>query len=204
MRRRKAATLQKISDLAAVVASAHATDGKGHYIRTLFERDITTTACYLNLFIALEEFLEGSFGHYLVGKMSTNRWKATRYARPIDLEHAQRMAIGRQRYMDWSTPDQVVAVAKMYLRDGTPFTAPLQGAHAHLLDMKTVRNSTAHVSITTQQALDTLYGRWTGTPTQGVTAYEMLLATDAAGQATFYDRSSNVVGSIVTQIADHS
>ncbi|MFX1818464.1 hypothetical protein PV768_01595 [Pseudarthrobacter sp. CC4] len=197
-------SLQRISETSSHLKAAHTLANNGQYERSISERTLISEACFLNLFITLEEFLEASFAHYLVGKMSTARWRPSRFAKPTSLEHAQRMLIGSQRFVDWSTPDTVLKFADLYFLGGEPFRTPLAGAKSHLQGMKTVRNSTAHLSSTTRAALDGLYSRWTGTPSSGITAYEMLMARGVQSQNTFYGTSEQVVQAIIASVANRS
>jgi hypothetical protein len=193
-----------MSETRSHLQGVHVLDPSGQYERSLSERALVSEACFLKLFITLEEFLELSFAHYLVGKMSTARWRPSKYAKPPTIEHAQKMLIGSQRYVDWSTPDTVVKFAKLYFVDGEPYKTPLAGAKSHLDSMKTVRNSTAHLSSTTRAALEALYSRWTGTPTNGIVAYDMLMAPEASRGNTFYDASEQYVSAIIGSIANRT
>jgi hypothetical protein len=78
------------------------------------------------------------------------------------------MLVGTQRFVDWSTPGTVIKLADLYFDGGEPFRTPIVSATAHLERMKRVRNATAHVSKTTQAALDAVYAQWTGIPRAGV------------------------------------
>lgn len=199
-----ASSTSRITETRSHLQSAHILDSYGQYERSLSERSLVSEACFLKLFLTLEEFLEESFVHYLLGKMSTARWCPSKLAKPPTAEHAQQMLIGTQRYVDWSTPDTVVKLANLYFVDGDPFKVPISGAISHLQSMKTTRNSTAHLSFTTRTALEALYSRWTGTPTSGITAYDMLMATEASHGATFYGYSEQVVSGIIINIANRA
>lgn len=195
---------RRISETGAHLQAVHRLAPDGQYERSVSERALVTEACFLKLFITLEEFLEESFAHYLVGKMSTARWRPSKYAKPQTKDHALNMLKGSQRFVDWSTSDTVVTFANLYFVDGEPFRAPLTSAKQNLQDMKTVRNSTAHLSATTQASLESLYVRWTGNPKPGVTAYEMLMASKAGHVNTFYGESEQIVSAIIAQVANKS
>lgn len=92
---------------AKLVYDTHETDTTGSYLRSLAERELVTNACFLQMFIALEEFFEAAFVHYAIGRMSTARWRPAKYMRPPTVDHAHLMLVGTQRYVDWSTPDTV-------------------------------------------------------------------------------------------------
>lgn len=194
----------RIAETRLHLQSVHGLAPDGQYGRSLSERALVTEACFLKLFIALEEFLEASFVHYLVGRMSTARWRPSKYAKPPTSDHAHKMLLGQQRFVDWSTPDTVVKYAELYFLDGEPFKTPLSGAATQLQDMKTVRNSTAHMSTTTQAKLEGLYVRWSGTPKYGISAYEMLMEPKAGGGGTFYFESEQYVTAIIANIANRT
>jgi len=200
----QAAASKKIADASKLVQAVHALDGAGQYSKSLYEREVVTSACFLNIFIALEEFFEQSFGHYAMGKMSTAKWRPSKYARPPSQTHAQAMFIGFQRFMDWSTPDRVVALAKLYFANGEPFVVPVNSALSHLQMMKTVRNATAHMSLTTQASLDAVYSRWSGMPLVGSTPYGMLMSVKPSTSQTFYGASEQTVTAIISQVSSHS
>lgn len=185
-----------------MVQDAHKTDSSGSYLRSPDEREVIAEACFMRLFIALEEYFEAAFGHYLMGGVSTSGWAPVAYASPPTLEHGHNMLIGLMRFVDWSTSESVRRLARLYFKDGEPFDSPLASAVSDLQDMKTVRNAAAHVSRTTTAPLDALYRRWTGSPRQGVSAYEMILATGHASGASFLARADAVVSSIGSQIAN--
>lgn len=204
MRNLLAASVSRISETRLHMQSAHALDTGGQYERPLSERALISEACFLKLFVGLEEFLELSFAHYLVGNMSTARWRPRKFARPSNTDHALKMLIGTQRFVDWSTPDTVVKYAELYFENGEPFKSTLSGTIGHLQSMKTVRNSTAHLSTTTQTALEGLYARWTGNPISGVTAYDMLMAPKAGQGSTFYLESEQIVSAVISNIANQT
>ncbi len=199
-----AAGLERLTDSRALTVAIHETDGSGLYVRSRTERSIVTNACFLNVFIALEEFLEASFVHYMTGKMSTAKWRPTKFSRELDADHAHRMLLGNARHVDWSTPDTVLKLADLYFKDGEPFRTAVASSHSHLLQMKTVRNSTAHSSATTQIALNSLFNRWTGAPSVDQGPYEMLMAPEHSTSETFYGASERVVTAIMRNIADRA
>lgn len=202
MKKILATSTRRISDIGAHLQAVHKLAPSGQYERSLSERSLVAEACFLKLFITLEEFLEESFAHYLIGRMSTVRWRPSKYAKPQTKDQALKMLKGIQRFIDWSTSETVVTYADLYFVDGEPFRTPLISAKQNLQDMKTVRNSTAHLSTTTQASLEGLYSRWTGNPKPGVTAYEMLMASKAGQANTFYGECEGIVSAIIAQIAN--
>lgn len=184
-----------------LIHGAHTTSTSGGYLLPLDEREVITNACFLRMFVALEEFTEAAFLHYAMGRMSTARWRPSKYMRPSSEDHANRMLIGTQRFVDWSTPDVVRKLAKLYFQTGDPFEGPFASANQQLLDMKTVRNATAHLSRTTQASLDALQTRWTGVPSAGSSAYVMLLSPNVVSGDSFLTASETTLNAIVTAVA---
>lgn len=173
------------------------------YVRPEVEREIVLSACFVRVFVALEEYLEAAFGHYIMGGLSVAGWSPVVYAKPPTVDHAHGMFIGLQRFMDWSTPDQVRKLAKLYFANGDPFDAPLASSLQTILDMKTVRNAASHVSRTTTAPLDALYSRWTASPRRGVSAYEMILAQESKTSRSFLLHAELTVSAVARQIATH-
>lgn len=204
MKKILAASLKRIDDLRGLLQAVHEVDSNGVYIRSISERTLVSEACFLKLFITLEEFLESTFLHYLTGKMSTAKWRPSKYAKPPSAEHANNMLLGSQTYVDWSTPDRVRKFADLYFVGGEPYSTALTGVHGHLAMMKTVRNSTAHLSNTTRIKLNNLYSQWTGNPTNGVAAYDMLMAPGVSNGRTFYLESEQQVLNLISSIANRS
>lgn len=131
----------------------------GGYVYDERIRDFVIESAFLKLFIAWETFLEGCFLLFLLGQQPRTGVPVTSLARPNGLEHARGMLIGTQRYVDWANPDIVVRLADLYLRDGFPVSNVIGSIKATLLDMKTVRNASAHLSSTTRRAMDVLTQR---------------------------------------------
>ena len=79
---------------------------------------------------------------------------------------------------DWSTPDTVRVLASAVFDAGGPFVAALGSSHQDLLDLKTIRNATAHMITTTQAALDSLATLKLQHRKANMTAAAVLLSTN--------------------------
>ena len=110
------------------VSRAHTQDSDGKFHLNKDERDLVTVAAFLRLFIAWESFLEETFVLYMMGKLSRNGLSVKAYVSPVDVAHASRMLLGvqRQKFIDWSTPDTLRALAPVVFHQGGPF-----GAYSH-------------------------------------------------------------------------
>lgn len=185
----------------AAVQHAHSTDSAGNYALTLDERSLITQAAFVHAFIALEEFLEASAIHYLQGGVGLNGWAVVSYVDPRDGDHAMEMLIGQSRFVDWSSPDVVRKLSRVFLANGEPFESALAGFHSDLLDMKTVRNACSHVSRSTGTALGGFLSRWTGVPSLGVSAYDALLAVGKPSGQSYYQHARATISRIGQQIS---
>jgi hypothetical protein len=168
----------EIAFIARMVTDAHKTDSNGNYVVAVDEREFISNASFLRMQMALETFLEKSFVHYLMGGASTVGTTATTFAAPPNDEHAMSMVIGTQRFADWSRPDIVLKLARLYFANGGPFDSALTAITSDMSDMKTIRNGTAHVSTSTTASLSALYARKTGNQPKPVTAYEVMMSID--------------------------
>ncbi|CAM3747912.1 hypothetical protein MUGA111182_07030 [Mucilaginibacter galii] len=172
------------------VSIAFQTDpATGHYILTSDQREFITDSAFLKVFIAWESFLESAFNKYMLGIASINGIVIARHASPRDEVHANDMLIGTQKYVDWTRGDVVVALSRIYFDPGNPFEVNINSLTSDLQDLKTVRNSAAHMSSTTSIKLDALATRLLGTRVIGATVSSVIFAVDPTSttSSTFFD-----------------
>ncbi|MGB9914699.1 MAG: hypothetical protein ACPLIG_04845 [Candidatus Bathyarchaeales archaeon] len=99
---------------------------------------------FLKLFISWEHFLEQAFIRFMCGAKNSAGLPREIYVNPTSLEHALSMLKQKQRYVDWTIVDDVIKRAKLYFKDGEPFSTALGQASAHLTEMKIIRNRIVH------------------------------------------------------------
>lgn len=162
----------------SLIASAHRTDAGGVPLFPTPEREQITVAAFLNLFRAWEEFLETSICHFLVGAPTLSGALPVRHASPPNIEHAKRMLVGINRYFDYANHEHVKRMVELYFERGYPFQPSINSINTDLADLRTMRNSSAHISSSTQVALESLAQRIFGVPRPGVTLYVMLTTPD--------------------------
>lgn len=175
-------TLQDFRDsiltVNGLIASAHTIDAAGNNLWKTSEAIFITESAFLKMFIAWETFLERSFVLYLMGNLSITGKTVIKYATPIDEEHAHKILIGAMKYVDWSNPEIVRKFAKLYFDSGEPYESAISSAYIDLMDLKTIRNSSAHLSSTTTRNLDGLATRKLNRPSAGITVYDLVLEID--------------------------
>ena len=112
--------------------------------------------CFLRAFIAWEAFLEDSFIIYLHGKKSPKGFSPKRYAMPKDTKHSMDLIFGGERYTDWASRDKVVARANRFFKNGEPYSSVLENIAQDLKEMKTIRNSIVHASVSSREKFKSL------------------------------------------------
>lgn len=162
----------------SLIANAHRLDSAGVPLFPALDREQITVAAFLNLFVAWEEFLESTISHFMAGASTLSGAVPVRYAVPPNAEAAKKMVVGVSRYFDYANHDYVRRMVAMYFDLGYPFEPHLASIQTDLADIRTMRNASAHLSSTTQTALEALAQRIFGAPRPGIKLYTMLTATD--------------------------
>jgi hypothetical protein len=173
-----AAFRAEIAQCDNLIAHAHAVDAAGNPILPAADKKQITVAAFLNMFIAWETFLESSFAGYMTGEATTSARLPLKYVSPPHTDAARAMVIGTQRYFDYGNHDNVRKVARMFFQNGEPFEPHISSMNGELADLRTMRNSSAHITSTTQTALEGLASRIFGSPRPGIELYQLLTSTD--------------------------
>jgi hypothetical protein len=157
-----------------LITHAHAVDAAGNPILPLIDRKQITVAAFLNMFIAWETFLESAFVGYMTGETTTTGRSPIRYVSPPNTGAARAMIIGTQRYFDYGNHENVRKVARTFFQNGDPFEPHISALISELSDLRTMRNSSAHITSTTQTALEALAVRIFASPRPGIDLYQLL------------------------------
>lgn len=194
-----------VNEMKQHIQFAHAKYAGGNYKVAANLRKFINESAFLKMFVAWETFVESSFIDYLINEESILLRRPAKWATPIDRKHANQIIIGNQKYMDWSNPEIVRTVSKIFFHQGYVFDTALSAINADLMDMKTIRNSAAHLSSTTSDKLDGLATRILGTPCVNYTAYQLLFTNDprsGAAAQNVLDRYLTLVDIAAEQIAN--
>ena len=189
------ATLQDLGVKAAqsdlLISEAHALGPEGHPVMSPLSQQQVTVAAFLNLFVAWETFLEDVIAKLMTGAPTISGTLPTCFASPPSAAAARAMVIGMNKYFDYANYELLKKLVLIYFRNGYPFLPHLDAASTDLQDLRAMRNASAHVSSTTQAALNAVAQRLLGTPAAGISLYALLTSPDpAAAQAggTIYAR----------------
>ena len=173
---------------AALIANAHRQDASGAGVMPQLDREQITVAAFLNLFIAWETFLEDVISKLLSGAPTLSGSLPKKFASLPSPNAAKTMLIGTQRFFDYGNHDNVCKIACMYFDNGSPLEPHLSSISQDLADMRTMRNASAHLSSTTQAALQSLAQRILSVPQPGISLFTLLMAADprsAIGNTVF-------------------
>jgi hypothetical protein len=172
----------------SLIANAHQADAVGVALLPALDQRQITVAAFLNLFMAWEMFLEETLAKLMAGSPTVSGQTPVRYVLPLTVEAARVLVIGVGRYFDYGNHEHVRRIVGMYFENGYPFEPHLSAIYTDLGDLRTMRNASAHVSSTTQAALESLAQRMFSTPRPGIDLYSVLTSVDprsAAGNTVF-------------------
>jgi len=167
-----------VAEANSFITLAFKQDTSGNYILSANQQDFLTDSAYLRVFIAWETFLENTFVRYMLGEHSILGNIVTSYVRPLDDQHANRLLIGTQKFVDWSDPQTVKKLCNLYFSPGNPIDTFVSSMASDLSDLKTIRNAAAHLSSTTRKQLDALGTRKLKKTCTNLKVSDYILAVD--------------------------
>jgi hypothetical protein len=185
-----------LSQCDSLIANAHQNHVTGAAILPALDREQITVAAFLNLFIAWEAFLEESLANFMTGATTINGHAPVKYVVPPSIDVARAMVVGPRPYFDYANNQQVRMLVKLYFKDGHPYEPHLSGIDGDLADLKTMRNSAAHISSSTRTKLESLAIRIFGSPRPGISLYQMLTSIDprsAAGETVILSYKNKLI-----------
>jgi hypothetical protein len=159
-----------------------------------FQCEQISELSFLRVYVAWEEFLEGSFSRFLCGARSRSGRRPTRYTSPKNLEHARKMIIGFERgdrFADWSQRQKVTTRAELLFKDGSPFRTPIQAAGAELDEMRAIRDRIAHRSDTAAVQFQNVVQKRLGTALR-INPGRFLLRVEPASGLTYLNIYSDL------------
>lgn len=152
-----------VQETETFIAEAHIMDTSGHYVHPLGYRDFVISSAVVRFSIAWESFMENTYCSFLMGELDTQGRSVPCCVTAKDEKHAHQLLIGTNRYFDWTDPDLIIRLSTLYLDPDNPIKTAIKSLKSDLIDIKTIRNAAAHISVTTQTKLDALASRLYGT-----------------------------------------
>ncbi len=169
---------QSVAQCDSLIANAHRVDATGNPILPAIDQQQITVAAFLNMFMAWESFLESSITEFMTGAATIGGGTPIRYVAPPDIDTARKLMIWVGKYFDYANHQNVRKVVPMYFENGYPFEPHLSAINLDLDELRTMRNSSAHISSSTRLALEALALRIFGQPQPGITLYQLLTKID--------------------------
>ncbi len=166
---------QGITQVNNYISMAYEQDGAGTDIFDERKKEFLISSAFLKMFIFWESFVEDAFSKYLTGQISTDNTEVTCYVSPTNRQHALKILIGTQKYVDWANHEIVRRLASLYLENGDPLGSNISAISSELADLKTIRNAAAHLSSTTCAQLDALATRVLNRPVQNASITSLLM-----------------------------
>lgn len=187
-----------------LIANAHKADTAGVPIFPAIGQQQITTSAFLNMFIAWEAFLESSLAELMIGVPTISGSLPVKYVAPLDLAAARALVNGMQRFFDYGNHQLIKKLVAMYFQNGYPFEPHISAIYSYLDDLRTMRNASAHISSTTQIAMEGLALRLFSNAKPGITLYQLLTAVDprsTAGETIFitYKNKLLVAAELIAQ-----
>jgi len=194
-----------ITELNQHISFAHQKYNNNKFKHQSKLREFITESAYLRIYVAWETFIEKSFIDYLINEESINRNRPAKWAMPISAKHANEIIIGNQKHMDWSNPETVRKISKIFFHQGYVFDSALSAISSDLIDMKSIRNSAAHISSTTTSKLDGVASRILGITANNYSTYRLLFSHDprtVSNPKTVLERYLEILDVAAEQIAN--
>jgi len=105
-----------------------------------------TESIFFTGYRAYENFLRDIFLLYCMEKRPKSGQAVNSYLKPKDFNHAEMLIQSSMPFLDWSSPNTVIARAELYLDQGIPIKLPISTNQDLLTDYKRIRNHIAHNS----------------------------------------------------------
>lgn len=141
--------------------------------------------CFIQIFLAWENFLEKSFIAYLQNAADLKGVTYSRYGAPTDNEHAYNMIKGTKNYPDWTNINDVIFLSKTYFEGAGPYYI-LADPPPEIEAIKTIRNRISHVSEKSAKQFDRLLANNISRTGIGVGDYLMLFKDGRRTYFTYY------------------
>jgi hypothetical protein len=137
----------------------------------------------------------------MVGHSTINGHLPVRRVIPVTTADARQLVKGMSSYFDYANHGNVRSLALMYFDQGYPYEPYLSSIYQDLSDLKTIRNSCAHITASTSLPLQGLATRIAGQPVAGLNVYKLLTMTVAGGDTVLetYKRKLLVTAELIAK-----
>jgi hypothetical protein len=155
---RLAQSIKKLQEFDAINQKNHS-DGK----LSVEQIHILTEATFYRAYREYENFLHDIFMQYCMEHETLDKKKVKSFLKPNDLAHAEKLVKSSTRFLDWTSPSEVIDRANTYLSRGFPVKDVYQSKLELLGQYKKIRNHIAHNSSESKEAYITVVKSYNGT-----------------------------------------
>lgn len=101
---------------------------------------------FLRVFRAYENYLEGIFLSYAQAEPAIGGHAVASYVIPENRDHARKLITSGMPFLDWTSPNNVIERAEVYLQNGGPIKLGISSNQQFLTQAKKIRNHISHNS----------------------------------------------------------
>ena len=117
--------------------------------------------------------------------MYTSKIKS--YVKAKSLSHAYQIIKGDKSFPDWTSRELILLRANLFFKDGSPYKNALNSITQELSEIKVIRNSIVHMSISSQEKFKSLVRTTPDLSPNGTTAGKFLLSIKNRPQETYIE-----------------
>lgn len=114
---------------------------------TRSQLELLVESIFFNGFRSYEGFIREVFILYCLEKKSTKRPNSKSYLKPVNFLHAEQLLKSSMEFLDWTSPDTIIARSELFLQNGHPVKLPYTANRLQLANFKKIRNHIAHNSL---------------------------------------------------------
>lgn len=178
---------QSVADARQYAADAFLQNSDGTYLYDESHQNFIVDAAILKFFIAWETYLESIFKCYILGENTTLGTSVHTCVIARDEMHANALLIGMNKYFDWANQELVCKLSKLYFDNNNPIVSAINQISNDLRDLRTIRNSVAHITQTTQTQIEALAQRITGRMQTGITPSKLMFLQESNTGLDYWD-----------------
>lgn len=164
-------------------------------------RSFIVNAAFLKFYIAWEEYLEKVMSAFLLGELPITGISIEKSVVARGEKHAHDLLVGTNTYFDWSNPELIRRLSKLYLEESNVIGDNILSIQNDLLDLKTIRNAAAHISATTQKKLDSLASRLLSHTVVDITVESLITQLEPSTGLSYFEYYKQKLDVVAEKIA---
>lgn len=192
----------QVSEATAYLQKAYDKNPDGTFCHPPAYKSFIVNAAFLKFYIAWEEYLEKVMSAYLLGELTLNGTSIAKAVVARGERHAHELLVGTNTYFDWSNPELIRRLSKLYLEESNVVGDNILSIQNDLFDLKTIRNAAAHISATTQQKLDGLASRLLSHTVVDISVESLITSIDPTSGLSYFEYYKRKLDIVAEKIAN--